>query len=70
MEVIPSFVISSGAVNMETGCRLEDREVIVRVMIGGRTLLYRVHTDSGSHPVSYPVDWREGEGVFPLRKAA
>jgi hypothetical protein len=53
-------------VGVETGYRLEDREVGVRVPLGSRIFSSPRRPDSGVHPASYPTGTG---GSFPGGKA-
>jgi hypothetical protein len=56
------------AAGVSTGYRLDDQGVGVRVPMEQEfSLLHIVHTDTGAHPASYPMDT---EGSFPGSKAA
>jgi hypothetical protein len=55
------------SVVIATGYGLHDHTIGVRfpVRVGNFSPYYRIHTDSGAHPASYPMDAR---GSFPRIK--
>jgi hypothetical protein len=52
------------SVGMATVCQLEHRGIWVRVHVGQEfPLLHNIQTDSGAHPISYPIG--TGAGALP-----